>query len=366
MDFFCKNRIDLEGLLDSQGMSRAHARSLMASAYKEFREIPWAIEGLPDRLRSFLNDHTKNAKINPSTILTSGYDKSVKFLFRMVDDAEIESVLMPEKSRITICISTQVGCAQGCIFCHTGKMGLKRNLTSSEILLQVIEANRWIRNNPEWLKSLSLPKNQLITNVVFMGMGEPLDNLDEVEKAISIMKDPWGLHLAERKITISTAGHLDGLRAALARLPRVSYALSLHATSDRERSKLMPINRRFPLSDVLGFLREVSVNYEKDFLIQYTVINGVNDSLQHAKDLVELLAGINFKINLIPLNPIDPSRLDSPNPEQLEKFRDFIHERGLRVMIRYSKGQDIQAACGQLVTEKKSKTTLQMPEASIQ
>jgi len=362
LDFFCENRLDLEGLLDSLEMSRAHAKSLMSSAYKSFDSEPWLTKGLPSKLTSWLSAHASqhhdpsSDTDEPSSILISAYDGSVKFLFKMADGSEIESVLMPEKSRITICLSTQVGCAQGCIFCYTGKMGLKRNLSASEIVLQVVKVNRWIRANPQWLRELKLPLKQIVTNVVFMGMGEPLDNLDNVEKAISIMTDPWALNLPDRKITISTAGHLDGLKSALLRMPRISFALSLHATSDSERSRLMPINRRYPIHEVLSFLRDVSVDYEKDFLIQYTVIHQVNDSLEHARALVEMLKGIKVKVNLIPLNPIDPSRLDSPNPEQLEIFRDYIHRQGLRVMIRYSKGQDIQAACGQLVTQQKKHT----------
>ena len=337
--------------MDSQELSRAHVRTLMAAAYKHNIHIPWDIEGLPLKLKSWFRQNNSALKLDISSLHKSGYDGSLKFIFRLADGYEIESVLMPEKNRITLCLSTQVGCAQGCVFCYTGKMGLKRNLTAPEIVGQAIEANQWIANNPEWLQMLNLPKGQKVTNIVFMGMGEPLDNLEQVAVAIDIFSDPWAFNLAERKITISTAGHLDGLKKAMAILPNVSYALSLHATTEIERSKLMPINRRFPLAEVLDFLRTASKGYDKDFLIQYTVIDKVNDSKEHAENLFTILKGINAKVNLIPLNPIDPSRLNSPEPKRLEEFRDSLFNLGLRVMVRYSKGQDINAACGQLVTK---------------
>jgi 23S rRNA (adenine2503-C2)-methyltransferase len=323
----------------------------MAAAYKDNHREPWKTEGLPHKLKDWFVENSSSVKLEISSLHESGYDGSLKFIFKLFDGFEIESVLMPEKNRITICLSTQVGCAQGCVFCYTGKMGLKRNLTASEIIAQVIEANQWITMNPGWLEKLNLPKGQRITNVVFMGMGEPLDNIDQVAVAVNVFSDPWAFNLAERKITISTAGHLDGLKMAMAVLPNISYALSLHATSDSERSKLMPINRRYPLKDVLDFLRIASKGYNKDFLIQYTVIDQVNDSPEHAERLYNLLTGINVKVNLIPLNPIDPSRLNSPDPARLEAFRDLLFSLGLRVMVRYSKGQDINAACGQLVTK---------------
>ena len=357
MDFYSQNRQDLTGQMLRLGVSVAHVRTMMAGAYKKLSPCPWAEASPPRLLKNWLDAHAEVLKVELSKIQVSMYDSSVKFLFKLSDGYEVEAVLMPESSRITICLSSQVGCAQGCVFCFTGKMGLKRNLLASEILIQVIEANRWIDKNPNWLKTVKLPSFQKVSNVVFMGMGEPLDNLNEVSKAVSIMTDPWGLNLAARKITISTAGHLDGLKAALVSMPEISYALSVHATSETERSKLMPINRRFPIGDILDFLREKSKSYDKDFLIQYTVIHNVNDSIEDALLLAEMLEGINVKVNLIPLNPIEPSRLNSPDPKRLEAFRDLLYEKGMRVMVRYSKGQDIMAACGQLVTSRFSPGT---------
>ena len=184
-----------------------------------------------------------------------------------------------------------------------------------------------------------------------MGMGEPLDNVQNVAKALSILSDPLGLHLSLRRISVSTAGHLDGIKEILAIQPKVTLALSLHATTDRERSQLMPINRRWPIRTVLDYLKAQYEGSKKSILIQYTVIRGVNDSLEHAARLVELLKDLPIKLNLIPLNDVEPTRFTAPDPEKLEDFKNYMHQNGVRVMIRYSKGQDIGAACGQLVVQ---------------
>jgi 23S rRNA (adenine2503-C2)-methyltransferase len=188
-----------------------------------------------------------------------------------------------------------------------------------------------------------------VTNIVFMGMGEPLDNVDAVVDAISILTDPYGLALGLRRISVSTAGHLDGIEALLARVPGVRLALSVHSVDEAKRSKIMPINRRWPLALVLERLRRHLGPSQAPVMLQYTMIKGVNDALADAERLAELTAGLNAKINLIPLNEVGPSRLSAPPPETIQAFRDVLHARGLRVMVRYSKGQDIAAACGQLV-----------------
>ncbi|MCX6131417.1 MAG: 23S rRNA (adenine(2503)-C(2))-methyltransferase RlmN [Proteobacteria bacterium] len=286
----------------------------------------------------------------------SRYDGTVKFLVQLHDGALVETVLMPEKKRITLCISSQVGCAQACSFCYTGRMGLKRNLSAAEIVAQVMLARSWIRSHPEWSSERAYSSHDSVSNIVFMGMGEPLDNIEAVSQALRILSEPMGLNFALRKISVSTAGHLDGMKILLERFPNVSLALSLHAATDRERSQLMPINRRWPLASILGYLRSFyqESSSARSLLVQYTVIRGVNDKLEHATQLIELLKGLPIKLNLIPLNEVEPSRFRGPEPESLEVFREAIHAAGLRVMIRYSKGQDIEAACGQLVIKAES------------
>ena len=211
---------------------------------------------------------------------------------------------MPEKNRVTLCVSSQVGCAQACSFCYTGRMGLKRQLAVHEIVSQVVMANEWIRKNQQWRQSLAYPEGQTVNNLVFMGMGvEPLDNVEAVISAIEMITDPYGLALAPKRISVSTAGHVEGLRVLLKRMPRLSSALSLHATNDRDRSRLMPINRKWPLKELLNTFREHYQNCggRNSLLVQYTVIDGVNDSAAHADEMIELLADLPVKINLIPL-----------------------------------------------------------------
>lgn len=344
-----QTRCDLEQGLNLVGLSPVHAKTLFRSLYKELqpnlngRSLPKAwIWNSADQV--FL------PRMEVDRQLQSQYDGSVKFLFKLSDGQKIESVLMPEKQRLTLCVSSQVGCAQGCTFCHTGRMGLIRNLDVDEIVGQVWMANKWISENPDWISQNRLLKNQRVTNVVFMGMGEPLDNVDHVSQAISILTDPFGFNLALRKISVSTAGHLDGLESLLKMIPKVPIALSVHAAIDHERSRIMPINRRFPLEAVLNRLKDDPIQQEQGILIQYTLIDGVNDSDEHADALSLRLSGLNAKINVIPLNPVGPSRFKSPKVENLERFRRrLMSTSGKRVLIRYSKGQDIAAACGQLV-----------------
>lgn len=346
--FFELDRNDINSLLAELSVPKAHTKAIMANGYKKHAIMPWASSYLPKKI-AYLNDTYPAKSLPPVKILQSGYDASLKFLFELGDQEKIETVLMPETSRLTLCVSSQVGCRQACSFCHTGRMGLKRNLSAGEIVAQVVSANRWLTQNPHWLTQARLAATQKISNIVFMGMGEPLDNVNEVIKSIKIMLDHYSLSLSAKKITVSTAGHLEGLKELINAKLGVSIALSLHATNDRDRSRLMPINRRFPIADVLAYLNDYSKLNKEKVLIQYTVIEGVNDSDRHANELSLLLKDSLVKINLIPFNPIGPSRLSPPSPAQLERFAKILYKNGFQTMIRFSKGQDIAAACGQLI-----------------
>lgn len=349
--FFGLTRAEIERDCLSVGVSSVHATDLFRSAYKDLSSEPWSRPGLPKHYQERCSNQFQSIGEQIATQQLSQYDGSVKFLIKLQDQKLIESVLMPESKRVTLCISSQVGCAQGCIFCHTGRMGLLRNLDASEIVAQVWLVNRWIRENPQWLESNRLPSKQKITNIVFMGMGEPLDNPDHVAKAITVLTDPYGMNLAKRRISVSTAGHLEGLDRLIELHPDVRLAVSVHSPIDAERSKIMPINKRWSLSRLFERLRSVESFSRNGILLQYTLIEGVNDSQFHAEKLVEMVKGMNVKINIIPLNPVRPSRLKGPDAERLAAFRDYLFQAGLRVMVRYSKGQDIAAACGQLVSE---------------
>ncbi len=349
MSFFGQTRRRLEEMCALEGVSSIHAKDLFRGAYKEGLARPWVRQGIPKRLVQACESAFAVHDMEILQAHRSQYDGSVKFLIGLADQSQVEMVLMPESKRITLCVSSQVGCAQGCVFCHTGRMGLIRNLDAAEIVGQVTIANAWIQKHPDWLEQQRLPLQQLVTNIVFMGMGEPLDNVPAVSAAISILTDPYGLNMAMRRISVSTAGHIDGI-SELTRIHQdVRLAISIHSPIDTERSKIMPINRKWSLTELISTIAELPTQRKNGVLIQYTVIQNVNDSIDHARKLVDLLRDLNVKVNLIPLNQVGPSRLRGPEVERLEAFRDEIFRSGLRVMVRYSKGQDIAAACGQLV-----------------
>ncbi len=347
--FFELSRSELGGQCDQLGLSTIHAKNLFRQSYKNLESRPWLADGLP---KSLTETFTHLSGVGPVKIHSehlSAYDGSAKFVVELLDGQKVEMVLMPESKRVTLCVSSQVGCAQACTFCHTGRMGLTRNLTAAEIVGQVWMANEWISKNLSWLSERRLPRLQRITNIVFMGMGEPLDNVEAVAKAITILIDPYGFNLAKRRISVSTAGHLEGLDRLLELHPDVMLAISVHSADSVERSKIMPINRKWPLDLLFERLRNLPLQQKHGLLLQYTLIQNVNDSEAHADKLIELVKGLNVKINIIPLNPVGPSRLKSPSVERVESFRNRIYESGIRAMVRYSKGQDIAAACGQLI-----------------
>lgn len=349
--FFSLSLPNLKKYCTDRQYSSTHAISVFRQAYKQFDLDLACTPGLPVALKRDLQRDFVATPLPIVTQLASELDGSVKFVFRLADGSEVESVLMPETQRLTVCLSSQVGCAQACVFCHTGRMGLTRNLSRGEMVAQFWSVQRWILDHPEWLQSNALPLNTKLTNIVFMGMGEPLDNVEETAGALDIFCEPFGLNLTKRRISISTAGHLEGLERLLQLHPDVRLALSIHHPDDRERSRIMPINRRWPLTLVLERLRIHKWSKGVTILVQYTLIGGVNDSIEHAKKLTDLLDGIPTKVNLIPWNPVAGSALVEPTDEQLFAFRDFLHHAGLRVMVRFSKGRDIRAACGQLVTK---------------
>jgi 23S rRNA (adenine2503-C2)-methyltransferase len=344
---------DLQQYCSEREIAVVHAATLMRAVYKESDFEPWKKPLLPLKLVKSLPEDFDFVTSTIAKARVSRYDQSVKFLVQLSDSHVIEMVLMPETKRLTLCISTQVGCRQGCLFCHTATMGLKRNLLAHEIVEQIVLANRWLAQNPGWLSEVRLPAFTRVTNMVMMGMGEPLDNVDAVIKAIEILTEPLGAHLALRRISVSTAGHKDGLVQLLAAYPKAAVALSLHEADSDKRSKIMPINKKWPVEEILRFLRDHYAvhNPRASILVQYLVIAGVNDTLAHAAAVADLLEGLPVKVNLIPLNEISGGRFVAPEARVLGAMRDLIHHRKLRVMVRYSKGQDIGAACGQLAAK---------------
>lgn len=263
-------------------------------------------------------------------------DGTRKFLFQCEDGEHIESVLIPERGHYTLCISSQVGCAQKCRFCFTGRMGLKRNLKASEIINQIVSVQETLSAG-----------DPLLTNIVFMGMGEPLHNFDQTTRALKILLSPEGRRFSHRHVTVSTAGLIPEMKA-LGQLLPVNLAVSLNAADDKTRDRLMPVNRKYPLDQLIHACREFPLPHKKRITFEYIVIKGVNDSPQEARALAKLLKGVRAKINLIPFNPHPGIQYRTPDEEDLLKFQDILIGQQYTVMIRRSKGADISAACGQL------------------
>ena len=271
----------------------------------------------------------------------SSPDGTTKFLFRLRDGEHIETVLIPAGSRQTVCLSTQVGCKFACAFCASGRHGFKRNLAPSEIVGQVLFLERAL--------------GRALTNYVFMGMGEPLDNWANVEKAIRIMNAPEGLAIAARRITVSTAGFVDAFKKLEALDLQINVSISLHAVTDRLRDRLMPINRRFSLEQVVTAAEAYIRSGGRMITLEYIVIRGVNDSLDDADGLAAIARRLRAKVNLIAYSRIEGSGFEPPSDADVARFRRWLEERKVGTTVRLSKGADIAAACGQLAGRFKDK-----------
>lgn len=285
--------------------------------------------------RELLSHHFYIARLEKARIETS-QDGSKKYLFKLNDGKYVESVLIPEKDHYTLCISSQVGCAQGCKFCLTARGGFVRNLTRGEIISQVRDISK------------CLDDSKGLTNIVFMGMGEPLANYSNVVNAVNtITNSDTGLGFSSRRLTISTAGLIPKL-SDLGRDTTVNLAISLNATDNKSRNMLMPINRKYPLEKLLDACAEYPLKPRRKITFEYILIKGVNDSIKDAKRLVKLLRPIRAKINLIPFNAYEGSEFNRPEESAILSFKEILNKNDYTAIIRHSKGQDISAACGQL------------------
>lgn len=263
-------------------------------------------------------------------------DGTAKYLYDVGATSGVEAVYIPDKQRATLCVSSQVGCKMNCYFCMTGKQGFTRNLTSHEIINQII----------------SVPQSDTLTNLVFMGMGEPLDNLDELLKALRILTEEWGMAWSPRRITVSTIGYRPGLQRFIEECD-CHLALSLHAPYSEQRQEIMPVERAFPIRELFTLLRKYDWSHQRRLSFEYIVFHDYNDSMQHADALVKLLGGIPCLINLIRFHAIPGVDLKTSDMSRIEAFRDRLNARGVTATIRASRGEDIFAACGMLSTAKK-------------
>lgn len=266
-------------------------------------------------------------------------DGTVKYGFKLKDNNYIEAVLIPEGGRNTLCVSTQVGCAMGCQFCLTGSIGFKRNLTPGEVVGQVVRVRDWLLDRGDTAAGLN--------NLVFMGMGEPLANFDNLLVSLEILTEQRGLDFSERRITVSTCGLAPKI-IELGQKTKVNLAVSLHSIDDSVRSKLMPINNKYPLAELLEACRNFPMPKRKRIMFEYILIKGLNDSKADAETLAQKLQGIPCKINLLPYNESVGLLFRRPSDETIELFQRILWKAGYTVLIRSSRGTDISAACGQL------------------
>ncbi|MBI5664033.1 MAG: 23S rRNA (adenine(2503)-C(2))-methyltransferase RlmN [Nitrospirae bacterium] len=359
---------DLFLFMERAGQKQFRTNQIISWIYKK---LAVSFDEMTDLSMAFREELYNIAVISNLTLLRRQVSKdgTQKFLFELEDGQTIESVLIPNskgEGRFTQCISSQAGCAVGCKFCMTGRLGLKRNLRAYEIVDQVIFVRRFIsrqRTNgtssaiDTFIKespgtSHSEDKTD-ITNIVFMGMGEPLNNLHEVGRALSILTDLMGF--SRRGITVSTSGIVPGIRKLAEIKPLVNLAVSLNATTDDTRNRIMPINKKYPLKELIRACRDFPLPPRRRITFEYVLLDGINDSPDDARRLVKLLAGIKSKLNLIPYNSLDNTEdLKPPLESNVFAFQKILQKAGMTAMIRKSMGADISAACGQLKAAYKS------------
>jgi 23S rRNA (adenine2503-C2)-methyltransferase len=335
---------ELEAALEARGVERFHARQLYRWVYRRGVTQFDLMTDLSRPLRARLQDELLVSTPRIVSDETS-VDGTRKFVLELVDGRRIESVYIPDTPSMTFCISTQVGCAMSCGFCLTGKMGLVRNLTAGEIAgqVRVLAAATGLLDFP--------------FNIVLMGMGEPLHNYEHTMKALRMLHSEHGLAVSPRRVTLSTVGIVPGLER-LAREPLMpNLAISLHATTEEQRTALVPPNRKYSLAAILDACRRFPLKNRSRITFEYVMLDGVNDTPEDARRLVKLLAGIKAKVNLIPLNPAPGIPYDRPSDERVDRFAQILADRHITVSVRKSRGRDIRAACGQLIVEGGSKKT---------
>ena len=324
-------------LVEGLGQPKYRGRQLATWVYVKGVADFGAMSDLPRELRDQLSSL---AVVSPPDIAQRqvSRDGSTKLGLRLGDGRMIQSVVMPDGDRLTLCVSTQVGCGFGCAFCLTGTMGLVRNLTAGEIVGQV------------WAARATLEPGVRLTHIVFMGMGEPLANYAATVKALRILVAPLGFGFSPRRITVSTVGLVQGLERLAKEDLRVNLAISLHAATDEVRSDLMPINRGWGLDDLLEACRRFPLPVRQRMTFEYTLLDKVNDSAEDARQLVRRLRGLRAKVNLIPFNEWPGASFRRPPAERILAFQRTLLDAGLTATIRWSKGEDVGAACGQLAS----------------
>ncbi len=331
---------ELKEFVRGLGLEDYRAKQIAQWVYKKRVSSFSDMTNLSKKAREELSKRAKIDILKPVKVEESR-DGTRKYLFELPDGNRIESVFIPEKDWNTLCVSTQVGCPAGCKFCLTAKDGFTRNLTAGEIVDQYIQVQRDVGDE------------RRISNVVFMGMGEPLLNFDNVKKAVEIMTHRDMLDLSTRKITISTVGVVPGIERMAKELNRVKLAVSLHATTDEVRERIVPLNRKWGIGDIMGALKRYPADNNRRVMIEYVMLKGVNDTDEDAHRLAKLVRGLPVKVNLIPFNPYPGAPFEPTPREEIERFQKILWDYNIAAFIRESRGQDISAACGMLRTKER-------------
>lgn len=330
----------LTSLLQSWQQPAYRAKQIWQGLYKNFWTTPEEFTNLPLALRQKMDESLSFGSLSPIQVLRSKDGETIKTLFELPDKRAIEAVLMRYEERRTLCISTQAGCAMGCVFCATGQMGFKRHLSSGEIVEQVMYYARLLH-----------AEGQEVTNIVVMGMGEPFHNYDNTLAAIDLLNHPESLNLGARRFTVSTVGLVPMIRKFASEKRQVNLAISLHASDDALRSSMLPLNKKYPLSELIPACREYVEMTGRRITFEWALIQGVNDTPEQAQQLIRLINGIICHVNIIPLNPTQKFNGQGSTRERAQAFRATLEQAGIPCTIRIRRGIDIQAGCGQLATQ---------------
>lgn len=332
---FGKTLEQLKEITKELGLPKFTAIQIASWLYKKDITSIDEMSNLSKNARSVLNEKYTFGLTQPSFEQKST-DGTKKYLFKTNNGGSIEAAFIPESKRNTLCVSSQVGCKMRCLFCMTGRQGLRGNLTAGEILNQI----------------RSLPERDKLTNLVYMGMGEPLDNLEAVMQSLEILTADWGFEWSKRKITVSTIGIVPAMRQLLDE-SAVHLAVSLHTPFESERKMLMPISHKYSIEDIIAEIKKHDLGRQRRVSFEYIVFSGLNDTAKHVKELARILNGIVCRINLIRFHKIPNSQLQSTNEQSLQAFKEALTRKGIITTIRASRGQDIDAACGLLSTKNK-------------
>lgn len=337
---FGQTEEELKEWLSAKGEKSFRAHQIREWIYKN-RASSWEeMTSLSKALREKLSAGFQLHTLKLVRTVDSEDGETTKFLWELADGKLVESVLIYAPGRRTVCVSSQVGCPARCAFCASGKKGLIRNLSPEEIVEQIVLIDRFLQK-----------KQERVCHVVFMGMGEPFENYDHVLRAILLINDPKGLAISQRRITVSTVGIVENIIRFAGEGLQVNLALSLHAPNQRIRTKIIPYARKYALEDLLTAMLHFAKTTKRDITYEYTLISGINDGREHAKELARILKDHPCTVNLIPYNPISDINLNRPEKEQIEVFREVLTNAAIPNTCRYTKGKDIAAACGQLALQ---------------